>query len=92
MISLSETPQQTSPNAKATRSDLATTAILLSCTHEVSTYLSGITDPKAMWDTLAEHLSSASSFGRRVTIGKNFDNDRPKTTPEQYQPMLDVMQ
>jgi len=55
------------------RQALATTAILLSCNHEVSTYLSGITDPKAMWDTLAEQLSSASSSGRRVTIGKNFE-------------------
>ena len=61
------------------RQALAATAILLSCTHEVSTHLSGITDPKAMWDTLAQHLSSTSSFGRRVTIGKNFDNARPKT-------------
>jgi hypothetical protein len=111
------------------RQALATTAILLSCTHEVSTYLSGITDPKEMWDKLAEQLSSAFSFGRRVTIGKNFDNARPKTgesisaylsrlndmrvqlagtegaisdekflyhiyltAPEQYQPMLDMMQ
>jgi len=61
------------------RQALATTAILLSCTHEVSTYLSGITDPKAMWDTLAEQLSSAFSFGRCVTISKNFDNAHPKT-------------
>jgi len=43
---------------------LATTTILLSCTHEVSIHLSGITDPKAMWDTLTEQLSSASSLGR----------------------------
>jgi len=62
------------------RQALATTAILLSCTHEVNTYLSGVTDPEAMWDTLAEQLSSATSFGRRVTIGKNFDNARPKTS------------
>ena len=61
------------------RQALATAAILLSCTHEVSTYLSGITDPKAMWDTLAEQLSSVSSFGRRVTVGRNFNNARPKT-------------
>jgi len=46
---------------------LVTTAIFLSCTHEVSAYLSGITDPKAMWDMLAEQLSSAPSFGRRIT-------------------------
>jgi hypothetical protein len=41
--------------------------------------ISTITNPKEMWDKLAEQLSSAFSFGRRVTIGKNFDNARPKT-------------
>jgi hypothetical protein len=66
------------------RQALATTAILLSCTHEFSPYLSGITDPKEMWDKLAEQLSSVFSFGRRVTIGKNFDNARPKTVAGGY--------
>ena len=47
------------------RQALATTAILLSCTPEVRIHLSGITDAKAMWDTLTEQLSSSSSFGRR---------------------------
>jgi len=61
------------------RQALATTAALLSCAREVSSYLSGSTEPKAMWDTLAEKLGSAFSFGRRVTIGKKFDNARPKT-------------
>jgi len=42
------------------RQALATTAILLSCTPEVRIHRSGITDVKAMWDTLAEQLSSSS--------------------------------
>jgi len=111
------------------RQALATTAILLSCTPEVRIHLSGITNAKARWNTLAEQLNSSSSFGRRVTIGKNFSNARPKasesiavylsrlndmrvqlagtegaipderflyhiylTAPEEYQPMLDMMQ
>jgi len=111
------------------RQALATTAILLSCTPEVRIHLSSITNAKAMWDTLAEQLSSSSSFGRRVTISKNFSNARPNagesvavylsrlndmrvqlagtegaipderflyhiylTAPEDYQPMLDMMQ
>ena len=46
------------------RQALATTAILLSCTPKVRNHLSGITDAKAMWDTLAKQLCSSSSFGR----------------------------
>jgi len=45
------------------RQALATTTILLSCTPEVRIHLSGIIDTKAMWDMLAEQLSSSSSFG-----------------------------
>lgn len=110
------------------RQGLAAAVILLSCTHEVGIHLSGITDPKEMWDTLAKILGGAASFGRRGTIGKAFDIARPKpresilaylarlnglraqltgtegaisdekflyhiyvTTPEQYQPTLDMM-
>ena len=111
------------------RQALAATAILLSCTPEVRIHLSGTTDAKAMWDRLAEQLSTSSSLGRRVTIGRNFFNARPKagesiavylsrlndmrvqlagtegsipdvrflyhiylTAPEEYQPMLEMMQ
>jgi hypothetical protein len=59
------------------RSGKAATAILLSCSEEVTPFVEGMEDPRLMWDTLHERFNSARHNIGRTTILRLFQSARP---------------
>jgi len=61
------------------RSAKAITLIFNSCTQGIKTYIKGIQDPCAMWNTLEEKLNTANSRAGRTAVAMRFSNLRPVT-------------
>jgi hypothetical protein len=60
------------------RSGEAAAAIRLSCSHDVATYLQGVTDPHLMWTILHDEFNHARHTIGRTTLLAAFHGSRPK--------------